>query len=143
MTEHNEEIASARGDAEETETQNAEGYTPEQIAEFHRVIRERLGIDCAQDPDPLIDLPDVAELAGVQPGTPGQWRQRTKHGNATVPFPEQAPGLGERFPDKPLWHAVSQIIPYLERTGHWPPGTGARPDARGARRRPQTGDRAA
>jgi hypothetical protein len=30
------------------------------------------------DPDPLIDLPAIAELAGVSKGTPMIWRQRSK-----------------------------------------------------------------
>ena len=103
------------------------------IREYHRIIKERLEIDCERDPDPLIDLPDIAELAGLAPGTPVQWRQRTRRGEAKHPFPEPAPGIGDRFADKPLWHAVSQVIPYLEETGNWPPGAGARPMTRGPR----------
>lgn len=120
-------------DVKEAAAQRVAEIMGEKLAEYHREIESRLSIDCREDPDPLIDLPDVATLAGVQPGTPGQWRQRTKRGQAAHAFPEPAPGIGERFEDKPLWYAVSQIIPYLERTGNWPPGAGARPKTRGRR----------
>jgi hypothetical protein len=106
-----------------------------EVTDYHEVIRERLGIDCAADPDPLIDMPRIARLAGVQPGTVKQWRNRTRLGQARHPFPEPPPGTGDRFQDKPLWHAVSQVIPFLEASGNWPPETGARPATRGPRQR--------
>ena len=102
---------------------------------YHTIIEERLGIDCKDDPDPLIDLKDMAELAGLAPGTPGQMRHRSKDGHGKVVFPPQAPGIGERWPEKPLFRAVSDVIPYLEATGNWPPGAGARPSTRGPKRR--------
>lgn len=112
-----------------------EQIDPAELVEWHRIIKERLGIDATDDPDPLISLPDVAELAGLAPGTPGQMRQRSRKGQAVHPFPEPAPGLGQRFADKPLWHAATQIIPYLKQTGNWPPEAGARKATRGPRKR--------
>lgn len=106
----------------------------EREAEYKRVIKERLGIEVSDlDPDPLIDIPQIALLAGVQRGTPKQWRNRTRRQETSTPFPDPAPFEGSRFRDKPLWHAISQVIPYLERTGNWPPGAGARPTTRGPR----------
>jgi hypothetical protein len=106
----------------------------EDLAEYHRIIAERLGIDCEADPDPLIDLPQIADLGGLSKVTPVQMRQRTRHGRAKHPFPDPAPNEGSRFADKPLWRAVTQIIPYLQETGNWPPGAGARPLTRGPRK---------
>lgn len=107
----------------------------ERIAEYRRVITERLGIDTDKDPDPWIDLPDVALLAGLSESTPTQWRQRTLDGSIRFPFPEPEPDtIGSRYPDKPLWPALSVVIPYLEVSGNWPPGAGARPMTRGKRK---------
>jgi hypothetical protein len=104
-----------------------------QLAEYHSIIRDRLGIDCSDEPDPLIDLKDIAALAGLAEGTPGQMRQRSKDGKGRVKFPAEAPGIGRRWPDKPLFNAVTQVIPYMEETGNWPPGAGARMTTRGPR----------
>jgi hypothetical protein len=99
------------------------------------VIKERLNIEAGpHDQDPLIDLKDIADLAGLAPGTPGQQRQRSARGEGRVKFPDVAPGIGERWPEKPLWRACTQVIPYLEATGNWPPGKGAREVTRGPRR---------
>jgi hypothetical protein len=101
---------------------------------YREVIRERLGLVVNDaNPDPLIDLKEIARLAGVQEGTPKQWRGRTRNGIARNPFPEPIPGEGDRFPGKPMWKVMSQVIPYLERTGNWPPESGARPATRGPR----------
>jgi hypothetical protein len=100
---------------------------------YHAIITERLGIDCTSDPDPVIDLKDIAELAGLAPGTPGQMRQRSKDGKGRVKFPAEAEGIGTRWPEKPLFPAVTGVIPFLEATGNWPPGAGARPSTRGPR----------
>lgn len=105
----------------------------ELVEGYHAEIRERLGIDTKADPDPLIDMPQIAKLAGVQPGTVKQWRQRTRLGQRKQPFPAPPPGVGDRFPDKPMWYAVTQVIPFLESTGNWPPESGARPATRGPR----------
>lgn len=99
------------------------------------IVEMILGIDTRDDPDPLIDLPMIALLAGVSRGTPEQWRVRTRLAAGTaqpvrVPFPETPPGIGSRFPDKPMWHAVSQIVPYLRHTRRWPPGRAGRPSRR-------------
>jgi hypothetical protein len=112
-----------------------EGFSPEELEEIYDIIEERLSIDCDADPDPLIDLPQVADLGGLAKVTPVQMRQRTAAGRSRHPFPEPAPGVGSRFADKPMWHAVSQIVPFLKATGHWPPGAGARPTTRGPRKR--------
>lgn len=104
-----------------------------QLAEYHSIISERLGINCDEEPDPLIDLKDIAALAGLAEGTPGQMRQRSKDGKGRVKFPSEAPGIGQRWPDKPLFKAVTEVIPYMEETGNWPPGTGARLATRGPR----------
>lgn len=105
--------------------------TNERIAEYREIIKERLGIEVTdEDPDPLIGMPQIARLSGLRPGTIKQMRQRTRLGQTRRPFPTPPPGIGDRFPDKPLWHAVSQIIPHLEATGNWPPERGARPATR-------------
>lgn len=106
---------------------------PKELAEVHRWIRKLLQIDTNIDPDPLIDLPDIATLAGVAEGTPGVWRQRTRSGKARVDFPEPGDPTGARYEDKPLWRAVSEVLPFLKATGNWPPGSAARPITRGPR----------
>lgn len=107
--------------------------TPAELRGYHAIIKERLNIDCTNDPDPLIDLRDMAALAGLSPSTTGQQRQRSKDGLGKVRFPGEDPVLGTRWPEKPLFRAVTAVIPYLEATGNWPPEAGARPSARGKR----------
>lgn len=102
------------------------------------IVQLVLGIDTGADPDPLIDLPMITLLAGVSKGTPEQWRVRTRlalAGGPAVrhPFPDPPPGVASRFPDKPMWHALSQIVPYLKRTKRWPPGRAGRPARRAIR----------
>lgn len=80
-----------------------------------------------QDPDPLIDAPMFAELAGVAPNTPGAWQQRTKEGTEKVAFPE--PGEA-KYRDKPQWFAISQALRYLMDSGRWPRGVSARESTR-------------
>lgn len=99
-------------------------------AEMREVIKELLGLDTDADPDPLIDLPMIAKLAGVADGTPGQWVQRSKKGQLKRPFPKVA---DNRYTDKPQWRAVSQVIPWLIDTHRWPPGAAGRPESRGPR----------
>jgi phage terminase Nu1 subunit (DNA packaging protein) len=74
------------------------------------------------DLDRLVDLAGIAELLGVAPVTPQQWRQRG-----------QLPDPDEPFPDKPLWK-TSTIIAWARKTKRWPPGTAARPLMQGRRR---------
>lgn len=99
------------------------------ISEEHRqaaytVLAEVLpGWDPAEDPDPLIDAPMFAHLAGVAPSTPGAWQQRTREGTERVRFPE--PGE-PKYRDKPQWHAISQALQYLIDSDRWPRGTAAR-----------------
>lgn len=117
-------------------TRKLEEIPADVLAEYHRIIEDRLDISCGnQDPDPLIDLQDIAALGGLASGTPGQMRQRSKDGKGRVKFPEPAPGIGTRWPEKPLFRAATAVIPYLEATGNWPPGAGARTTTRGPRRR--------
>lgn len=88
------------------------------------LIAGLFGIDTVADTDPLIDMPMIAELAGVSPGTPGAWQQRTKKGIERVAFPEPA---DDRYEDKPQWNALSQIVAgFLKPSGRWPRGTAAR-----------------
>lgn len=124
----------AEEDARRDATRRLEDITAEELKSYHAVIGERLEIDCSDEPDPVIDLQDIAELAGLAPGTPGQMRQRSKDGKGRVKFPDPAPGIGHRWPEKPLFRAVTGVIPYLEATGNWPPGAGARHTTRGPRR---------
>jgi hypothetical protein len=80
-----------------------------------------------EDPDPLIDAPMFAELAGVAPNTPGAWQQRTKEGKEKVAFPE--PGE-PKYRDKPQWYAISQALRYLMDSFRWPRGVAARESTR-------------
>jgi len=115
-------------------TRTLDSFSIDELAECWRIIRERLGIDAGpNDPDPLIDLKNIAHLSGLAEDTPGQQRQRSKQGGGKVKFPAEDPKLGERWPEKPLFRAVTAVIPYLEATGNWPPGSGARPTTRGPR----------
>lgn len=94
----------------------------------HAVLREILpGWSPEDDPDPLIDAPMLAELAGVAPNTPGAWQQRTKEGREKVAFPE--PGE-DKYRDKPQWFAISQALRYLMDSGRWPRGVSARESTR-------------
>lgn len=83
--------------------------------------------DVNEDPDPLIDAPMFAELAGVAPNTPGAWQQRTKEGKEKVAFPE--PGE-PKYRDKPQWYAISQALRYLMDSYRWPRGVAARESTR-------------
>lgn len=123
-----------RTDARIDATRTLDSFSIEELAAHWQIIRERLGIEAGpNDPDPLIDLKNIADLAGLAPDTPGQQRQRSKQGGGRYVFPPEDPKLGERWPEKPLFRAVTAVIPYLEATGNWPPGTGARPTTRGKR----------
>jgi hypothetical protein len=94
--------------------------TDEEKAEALNLLTELFGIDTTDDPDPLIDIPMIAELAGVAPGTPDAWRQRTRSGMERIPFPE--PG-DHRYKDKPQWYAITQVIQgFLLPSGRWPRG---------------------
>jgi len=124
----------AQEDARIDATKKLEDIEPAKLKEYYQVIEERLGIVCGpQDPDPIIDLKDIAELADLAADTPGQQRQRSRAGGGRVKFPDEAPVIGKRWPEKPLFCAVTAVIPYLEETGNWPPGAGARPTTRGPR----------
>jgi hypothetical protein len=126
-------------------TRKLQDIPPAELAEYWQIIRDRLpGINAGpSDPDPLLDLQDIAELSGLAPDTPGQQRQRSKAGGGRVKFPAEDPVLGERWPEKPLFPAVTGVIPFLQATGNWPPGAGARPTTRGTRGPRQRRDEAA
>jgi hypothetical protein len=133
-------MAATSGDTQEDTrldaTRTLDSYELEEVTKLWAIIRERLGIDAGPgDPDPLVDLKDIAELAGLAPDTPGQQRQRSKAGGGKVKFPAEDPREGKRWEEKPLFRAVTAVIPYLEATGNWPPGSGARPTTRGPRQR--------
>lgn len=103
--------------------------TVEELDSAYEALREILpGYDPAIDDDPLIDMPMVARLAGVAAGTPGAWQQRTREGKERVAFPD--PG-DTRYPDKPQWYAVSQIVAaFLKPSNRWPRGVVAREQTR-------------
>ena len=127
-------MAETSQDTRRDATRTIDSYSLEELAAHWTIIRERLGIEAGpSDPDPLIDLGDIAELAGLSPDTPGQQRQRSKAGKGRVKFPAEDAQLGQRWEKKPLFRAVTGVIPYLEATGNWPPGSGARPLTRGKR----------
>lgn len=117
-----------------------EGWTPRWSPEEDAAIRETVGrilreatggaIDLSKESDPLIDLPLIAALAGVQPGTPGQWIQRSKAGLLLPSFPEPD---DQRYVDKPQWRAISTIVSWLW-PRRWPPGVSGRPESRGTRK---------
>lgn len=102
--------------------------------EAQQIVADRLGWTLRADEDPLIALPEIATLAGVAIGTPTQWRARTTRGELTGDraFPEPD---DDRYADKPQWHAIATIIPWLDRTKRWPPGSAGRPESRGPRPR--------
>jgi len=112
-----------------------------EITQVLAFLRETFPNLDPDDPDPLIDLPAIAELAGVSKGTPMIWRQRSKpdydgpgrmdgRQGRKQPFP--APD-DERYADKPQWRAIGTILPWLCATRKWPRGTVARPETRGSR----------
>lgn len=90
----------------------------------------------ATESDPLIDLPQIADLAGVAKNTPMIWRQRSRKnytgpGALKRPFPEPD---DPRYPDKPQWR-LSTVLRWLVGTRRWPRGAVARPETRGSRSR--------
>lgn len=96
-------------------------------------IRDKFDIG-QEDLDPLIDLPQVAALAGVAQNTPMIWRQRSRPdyagpGKLQVPFP---PPDDTRYRDKPQWR-LSTALGWLVGTRRWPRGAVARPETRGPR----------
>jgi hypothetical protein len=100
-------------------------------------IRETLGIDTTRDSDPLISIPQIASMAGVQKTTVTMWLQRSRPdytgtGKLKVPFPTKADG---RYVDRPQWHSISQVLGWLWKTERWPRGAAARPMTRGPRSR--------
>lgn len=115
-------------------TQNAReaiiaGIGDEELDAAYAALAEILpeGWNPVEDPDPLIDAPMFAELAGVAPNTPGAWQQRTKEGKEKVAFPE--PGE-PKYKDKPQWYAISQALRYLMDSYRWPRGVAARENTR-------------
>lgn len=95
--------------------------TNQERVEALNLLNELFGIDTTDDPDPLIDIPMIAKLADVAPGTPDAWRQRTRSGGERIPFPE--PG-DARYKDKPQWFAITQVIEsFLLPSGRWPRGS--------------------
>lgn len=107
--------------------------TPEEWAHALAFIRASFPID-PDERDPLIDLPQIADLAGVARNTPMIWRQRSREdytgpGKLKKPFP--APD-DTRYTDKPQWR-LSTVLGWLVGTRRWPRGAVARPETRGPR----------
>lgn len=103
---------------EDEEVQAVKPFTEEQRQEVRALVKELFGIE---GQNLLIDMPMLAELAGVAPGTPGAWQQRTKEGTERVPFP--APH-DDRYLDKPQWDAVRIVEEFLWPSGRWANGRG-------------------
>jgi hypothetical protein len=120
---------------DEDETASRPPFTEAMCQEVRDLVAELFGI--TGEEDPLIDMPMIAELAGVAPGTPGAWQQRygadrSVPGAAVMhPFPEPHDG---RYLDKPQWRAVSFVRDFLYPTGRWPRGTVARESTRVTKR---------
>jgi len=72
----------------------------------------------------ILDMAGIAEVLGVQPDTPQQWRYRGL-GPASEPFPEPDLSPG----GKPLWD-IDTIVAWAKATGRWPRGTAHRPQRR-------------
>lgn len=105
---------------EDDETPARPPFTEAQRQEVRDLVAELFSID--GEDDPLIDMPMIAELAGVAPGTPGAWQQRTREGSERVPFP--APH-DDRYLDKPQWRAVRFVEEFLWPSGRWANGRGS------------------
>lgn len=105
---------------DDDETPGRPPFTEAQRQEVRDLVAELFGI--TGEDDPLIDMPMIAELAGVAPGTPGAWQQRTKEGTERVPFPEPH---DPRYLDKPQWHAVRFVEEFLWPSGRWENGRGS------------------
>lgn len=104
----------------------------EEVAAALVLLRTELGLNEA---DPLIGLRQIAQLAGVAPNTPTIWRVRSRAeytgpGKMRRPFPQPD---DTRYPDKPQWHAISTVLPWLWTEGKLPRGSVGRPWTRGAR----------
>lgn len=119
----------ARYSMSEDEATGPIRLTDEEAQEVLDLVAELFGI--TGEPDPLIDLPMIAELAGVASNTPKAWQQRTRNGQERVPFP--APH-DDRYTDKPQWHAVRLVEEFLKPSGRWPRGSVARESTRVTKR---------
>lgn len=105
---------------------------PEAVAAAQKFIQAELGI---HEQDPLIGLPQIAQLAGVAANTPMIWRQRSRGdytgpGKLKKPFPQPD---DDRYSDKPQWRAISTVLDWLWETKRWPRGSVARESTRGTR----------
>ena len=120
---------------DEDENPTRPPFTEAMCQEVRDLVAELFGI--TGEEDPLIDMPMIAELAGVAPGTPGAWQQRYS-ADPSLPVP---PGMypfprphDDRYLDKPQWRAVSFVRDFLYPTGRWPRGTVARESTRVTKR---------
>jgi len=104
--------------------------TPARYEEFRQAMRERIGVDLDRTPTKLLDSSQIANLAGVQPGTVTQWKMRTRAGGIRFPFPEPKPE--ESFVNKPMYDPY-QVCAWLDWAHKWPPLRAARVDTRGPR----------
>ena len=88
----------------------------------------QMGIDTAAAPDPLLDLAQIGQLAGVQKNTVEVWRQRSwptyrGKGAPAIPFPAPSlivPKAETGFLDKPKWR-LSVVLPWLITMRKWHP----------------------
>jgi len=109
-----------------------------EVPEGDRIIAlaklRQMGIDTAADPDPLIDLAQIATLASFpgrsyQKNTVEVWRQRSRptyrgKGKLLQPFPEPdiiVPKAETGFLDKPKWRAITTIVAWLIEARRWHP----------------------
>lgn len=103
----------------------------EEIAAARAFIGTTLGI---HEDDPLIGLPQIAQLAGVAPGTSVMWQQRSRDsykGPGKLTGKKRFPDADDtRYADKPQWRAISTVLTWLWKTGRWPRGAVARPETR-------------
>lgn len=102
---------------------------PERVAEYREALRERLGLDIDALPRKRLDSMEVAQLAGVMPGTITQWKRRTRLDQTLFPFLEPAP---ESYPEKDVYDPLDVCF-WLDWAGKWPPGAAGREDTRGPR----------
>lgn len=101
----------------------------ERFAAYRLTIRERLGLDLERTPTRLLDSTQIAQLAGVQPGTVTQWKMRTRTGSTAYPFLEPHP---DSYQGKKLYDPYD-VCAWLEWAHKWPPLSAARPQTRGPR----------
>lgn len=118
----------------DNETGQQRMEVPEEARAIALAKLRSMGIDTAADPDPLIDLAQIAQLASFpgrtyQKNTVEVWRQRSRptyrgKGKLLQPFPEPdriVPKEETGFLPKPKWRAVSTVLAWLIESRRWHP----------------------